>query len=52
MGVGVGTFMGRSALAAGVTYRFTANGVLKGSVSSAMTNSNSTTVGFGAAWSY
>lgn len=52
MGVGFGNFMGRTAVAAGVTYRFTANGVLKGSISSAMTNSNTTTVGLGAAWSY
>jgi|GEM_PF-3066611 len=30
----------------------TKNGVLKGSVSSAMNSSNSTAVGVGAAWSY
>lgn len=51
-GIGVGNFMGRTALAAGVTYRFTKNGVFKASVSSAMNDSNSTTVGFGSAWSY
>jgi hypothetical protein len=41
--------MGKSALALGGTYRFTRNGVLKGSISS---DSNTTTVGVGAAWSY
>ena len=52
MGMALGSFMGKTALAAGVTYRFTKNGVLKGSVSSAMNASNSTAVGVGAAWSY
>lgn len=52
LGVGVGNFMGQTALAAGVTYRFTKNGVFKGSLSSAMGSSNTTTVGVGAAWSY
>jgi hypothetical protein len=52
MGMALGSFMGRTAVAAGVTYRFTKNGVLKGSVSSAMNSSNSTAVGVGAAWSY
>lgn len=52
VGVGLGSFMGKTALAAGVTYRFTRNGVLKGSISSAMSSSNTTTVGLGAAWSY
>lgn len=52
MGVGLGSFMGKTALAAGVTYRFTKNGVLKGSISSAMNSSQSTAVGLGAAWSY
>ena len=52
LGVGLGNFMGKTALALGGTYRFTRNGVLKGSVSSAMNSSKSTTVGVGAAWSY
>lgn len=52
VGVGLGSFMGKTALAAGVTYRFTRNGVLKGSISSAMGSSNTTTYGVGAAWSY
>lgn len=52
VGVGMGSFMGKTALAAGVTYRFTRNGVLKGSISSAMSSSNTTTIGLGAAWSY
>lgn len=52
VGMALGSFMGKTALAAGVTYRFTKNGVLKGSVSSAMNSSNSTAVGVGAAWSY
>lgn len=52
VGMALGSFMGKTALAAGVTYRFTKNGVLKGSVSSAMNSSQSTAVGVGAAWSY
>jgi len=35
-GVGVGGFMGKSALAAGMSYRFTRNGVFKASLSSAL----------------
>lgn len=52
VGVAMGSFMGKSALAAGISYRFTKNGVLKGSVSTAMNSSESTAVGIGAAWSY
>ena len=52
VGVGMGSFMGQTAIAAGVTYRFTRNGVLKGSISSAMNSSQTTAVGVGAAWSY
>jgi hypothetical protein len=52
LGVGVGNFMGKTALAAGVTHRFTRNGVIKGSISSAMSGSDTTTVGLGAAWSF
>ena len=52
LGVGVGGFMGQTALAAGVSYRFTRNGVFKASLSSAMTNSNTETLGLGVAWSY
>ena len=52
LGVGLGNFMGKTALALGGTYRFTRNGVLKGSISSDMSSSNTTTVGVGAAWSY
>lgn len=51
-GVGLGGFMGKTALAAGVTYRFTKNDVFKASVSSAMNSSDSNAVGLGAAWSY
>jgi hypothetical protein len=52
VGVALGSFMGKTALAAGVTYRFTKNGVFKGSISSAINNSQTTAVGLGAAWSY
>ncbi len=52
VGVGVGNFMGKNALAAGMTYRFTRNGVFKGSVSSAFATSDTTTLGLGFAWSY
>ena len=52
LGVGLGSFMGRTALAVGGTYRFAHNGVLKSSISSAMNGSKSTTAGVGAAWSY
>jgi hypothetical protein len=51
-GMALGSFMGKTALAAGVTYRFTRNGVLKGSLSSALNSSHKTAVGVGAAWSY
>jgi hypothetical protein len=44
--------MGKTALALGGTYRFTRNGVLKGSISSDMSSSNTTSVGVGAAWSF
>ena len=52
MGMAMGSFMGKTALAAGMTYRFAKNGVLKGSISSALNSSKSTAVGLGAAWSY
>lgn len=51
-GVGVGGFMGKSALAAGLSYRFTRNGVFKASLSSAMSHSDTDTVGLGMAWSF
>jgi hypothetical protein len=51
-GMALGSFMGKTALAAGVTYRFAKNGVLKGSLSSAFDSSQRTAVGVGAAWSY
>lgn len=51
-GVGVGSFMGKSALAAGMSYRFTKNGIIKGSISSAFSKSNTDTFGVGVAWSY
>jgi hypothetical protein len=52
VGAGVGNFMGKSALAIGATYRFTRNGVIKGSVSTARSASQSTTMGLGAALSF
>jgi hypothetical protein len=52
LGVGVGGFMGKTALAAGLSYRFTRNGVFKASLSSAMSSSNTDTLGLGAAWSF
>jgi hypothetical protein len=52
LGVGLGNFMGKTALAAGLTYRLTRNGVLKGSISSAMSHSETETLGLGVAWSY
>jgi YadA-like membrane anchor domain len=51
-GVGVGGFMGRAALAAGLSYRFTRNGVFKASLSSAMSHSDTDTFGLGMAWSF
>lgn len=51
-GMGVGSFMGKAAVSAGVTYRFTSNGVFKVSVSSAMGSSKSTALGMGVSWSH
>lgn len=52
VGVGLGGFMGKTALAMGMSYRFTRNGVFKGSVSSGMHSNAKPVVGVGAAWSY
>jgi hypothetical protein len=52
LGVGVGGFMGKAALAAGLSYRFTRNGVFKASLSSAMSSSDTETLGLGMAWSF
>ena len=52
IGVGLGGFMGKTALAVGLTYRFASNGILKGSVSSNTSGRSKTAVGIGAAWSY
>lgn len=52
IGVGVGGFMDKTALAAGMSYRFNRNGVFKASLSSAMSNSNTETVGLGVGWSF
>ncbi|MEO8628503.1 MAG: YadA C-terminal domain-containing protein [Betaproteobacteria bacterium] len=51
IGVGVGAFMSKGALALGASYRFARNAVLKGSVATG-TNGGDTVVGAGAAWSF
>lgn len=53
VGVGMGNFMGRSALAFGGSYRFSSNGVVKASVASGLSSGGSkATVGVGAGWSW
>ena len=53
VGVGMGNFMGRSALAFGGSYRISSNGVLKASLATGLSSGGSkTNVGFGAGWSW
>lgn len=53
VGVGLGNFMGHSALAFGGNYRFSSNGVFKASVATGLNSGGSqATVGLGAGWSW
>ena len=52
MGVGYGNYMSKDALALGGTYRLDESTVLKASLASNMHDSQETTVGLGAAWSW
>jgi hypothetical protein len=52
MGLGLGSYMGSQALAFGGSYRFSSNGVLRGSMSTGMNNGSKPVVGFGAGWSW
>lgn len=53
VGVGLGNFMGHSALALGGNYRFSSNGVFKASVATGLNSGGSqAAVGLGAGWSW
>ena len=52
VGVGLGSHMGSQSLAFGGSYRFSSNGVLRGSLSTGMNSGSKPVVGFGAGWSW
>lgn len=52
VGVGMGHFMGKTALALGLNYRFSPSGVFRASVSSGVGAGSKAVVGMGAGWSW